>query len=206
MTGTNKNEDRDTVLYAFHLACERPTAEQIIEWINRYPQYAADIRAHATVSHEWALREEEPAPEPDEAALARGYSNVLNLMYQADAKHSVEESRVAAARSFHDTAAAHGKEVYEIAKEIDIARGAVADLFNGVMLPPIRRRLVDAVCRILHMTREAFDAALAIALAQPRFGPAKSSHAPTASQRPCDEIIRNSGMRPERIRYWLEED
>jgi hypothetical protein len=206
MTGTNNNEDRDTVLYAFHLACERPTAEQIIEWANRYPQHAADIRAHATATHEWALREDELAPEPDEAALARGYSNVLNLMHQADAKHSEDESRVAAARSFHDIAAAHGKEVYEIAEDIDIARGALADLFNGVMLPPIRHRIIDPVCRILHMTREAFDSALAATVAQPRFGPAKSNHAPTVKQRPCDEIIRDSGMRPERIRYFLEED
>lgn len=41
--------DRDEVLFAFHQACERPTAEQIIEWTQRYPPFADDIRDHAAV-------------------------------------------------------------------------------------------------------------------------------------------------------------
>lgn len=205
MNGQNKNEDRDKVLYAFHLECERPTAEQIIDWVRRYPEYAEDIRAHAAVSRDWAASDGEPALEASGAMLDRGYSNALNLLYNAEAKASARRG-VSAVQSFHDVAAARGKEVYQIAGEIDIARGVVADLFNGGMLAPVRKRLVDAICNILQMTRAMFDAALTHALAHPRFGPAKSDKAPTITPRSCDEIIRDSNMTPERKRYWLEED
>jgi len=33
------------ILIADTAVTERPTAEQIIEWVNRYPQYAADAFA-----------------------------------------------------------------------------------------------------------------------------------------------------------------
>jgi hypothetical protein len=48
--------NRDDALWAFHLACERPTAEQITDWTRRYPQFAEDIRAHAAVARDWAAR------------------------------------------------------------------------------------------------------------------------------------------------------
>jgi hypothetical protein len=50
MSHHNRKEERDEVLFAFHQACERPTAEQIIAWTDRYPQFADDIRSHATAS------------------------------------------------------------------------------------------------------------------------------------------------------------
>ena len=43
---TPKSKDtKDEVLFAFHEACEQPSAEDIIAWTRRYPQYADDIRA-----------------------------------------------------------------------------------------------------------------------------------------------------------------
>lgn len=49
--------DRDEVLYAFHRAYDRPTAEQIVEWVTKYPQFAEDIRTHAAISWDWAARD-----------------------------------------------------------------------------------------------------------------------------------------------------
>jgi hypothetical protein len=49
--------ERDEVLFTFHEAYERPTAENIIEWTRRYPQFADDIRAHAAVAWDWAATE-----------------------------------------------------------------------------------------------------------------------------------------------------
>ena len=37
MTDPRKTEDRDSVLFAFHQECDRPTAEQIIAWANDTP-------------------------------------------------------------------------------------------------------------------------------------------------------------------------
>jgi hypothetical protein len=203
MSSHNRTDDRDEVLFAFHQACERPTADQIIEWTGRYPQFAEDIRAHAAISRDWAAREGLPVAAADEAMLMRGYSNALNAIYNAEIKASAPAS---SSQSFHEILGAQGKEIFRLAGELDIARGVLADLFNGWMYPPIRKRLVDAVLFSLAITRDAFDYALEFALRNPRFGYAKADNAPSLTPRSCDEIIRDSNMSPERKRYWLEED
>lgn len=205
MTAHDRTEDRDEVLFAFHQAYERPTAEQIIEWTDRYPQFAEDIRAHAAVSRDWVASEGVPAVQADETMLARGYSNALNALYSAEIKASTPAT-VSASQGFHEMLAARGREVFEIASDLDIARGVLADLFNGWMRGPIRKRLVDAVLHSLAITRDAFDNALELALQNPYLGHAKADRAPTVTPRRCDDIIRDSNMSPERIRYWLEED
>ena len=98
MTDRTQTPDRDNVLFAFHEACPRPTAEQIIDWTSRYPQFADDIRAHAAVARDWAARKELPAEEPSESALARAYSRALNALYKADAEAKPAEGD--AAQSF----------------------------------------------------------------------------------------------------------
>lgn len=203
MTTHKGAEDRDEVLFAFHQACECPTADQIIDWADRYPQFAEDIRAHAAVSRDWAAQEGLPVVEADASMLARGYSNALNALYNAEIEASASAS---ASQGFHDILSARGKEVFQLANELDIARGVLADLFNGWMLAPVRARLRDAVIRSLAMTRDAFDNSLKFALQNPRLGYAKADNTPTVKARSCDEIIRESNMSPERQRYWLEED
>ena len=200
-----RNEERDKVLLAFHQASDRPSIDLILEWVNRYPEYADDIRAHAAVSHEWAAREEGHTLEPSQVLVARNYSNALNALYNARVP-AAPITALASSQSFHDIATARGKTVVSIAREIDIARGVIADLFNGWMNPPIRARLVHAVCSVLLISPEAFHSVLTLALQTPRIGHAKASGAPVVKTRSCDDIIRDSGMTAERTRHWLEED
>jgi len=202
MNESAKREERDAILIAFHQACEKPTAEQIVSWIERYPEYAEDIRAHAAVSLDWAARDADTEVEVSQSLLERGLSNALNAFYDAEQRAKAEAN----VKSFHDLAAARNIDVVQMAREMNIARGVLAALFNGLMLPPIRMRLIEHVCRLLAITREMFDAALTLVLSQPRFGHAKASGAPTVRARCCDEIIRESSMTSERQRYWLEED
>ncbi len=202
MNQHNRKEDRDEVLFAFHQACERPTAEQIIAWTDRYPEFAEDIRSHAAIRRDWAASEHLHDVEADETMLARTYSNALNALYDAQTKTASAH----AAKNFHQMLNERGKEVYQLAGELDIARSVLADLFNGWMLAPVRQRLVEAVASSLGITHARFDDALTFALQTPRFGHAKANGAPTVTPRPCDEIIRDSNMSPERKRYWLEED
>jgi hypothetical protein len=211
MNQQRKNEDRDEVLFAFHQACERPTAEEIIEWTERYPQFADDIRSHAAISRDWAASEDLPGEEADETMLARAYSNALDALYKAESKAkerttAAVSASLPAAKSFHDVLAERGKETFELAHEMDIARSVLADLFNGWMLAPIRNRIIEAVTKSLAITRAGFDYALTFALQNPRFGHAKADGSPTVTARPCDEIIRESNMSDERKRHWLEED
>lgn len=196
-----RDKERDRVLMAFHNECPRPSVEQILRWIERYPKYADDIRSHAAVARDWAAGVEDTEDEVSQSALDTAYSNALNAIYSA----RKNESQTNAATSFDDIAAARNIDPVDMADDMDIARGVLADLFDGVMLPPIRKRLKDAVCEMLQITSAMFEGAHDLALKNPRFGYAKAVDAPVVRARPCDAIIRDSPMTPERIRYWLEE-
>lgn len=200
-----KTADRDEVLFAFHQECERPSTEQIVAWVNRFPQFAEDIRAHAAVAWDWATQAMDSEVEVAESMSGRAYSQALNIIYAAETS-AVPAQTVTRSRTFQQMQAAVGKETYQLARELDVGRTVLADLFNGWMMPPIRKRLIDAVQSLLGITRDEFDAALECALGTPRFGHAKASQTPTVTLRPCDDIIRNSNMSPVRKRYWLEED
>jgi hypothetical protein len=84
MIDNNKSIDRDEVLYAFHVECSRPTLEDICKWIEKYPQFADDIRTHAAIARDLDARKDESLGEaPDKALLDRAYSNALNVFYSA---------------------------------------------------------------------------------------------------------------------------
>jgi hypothetical protein len=205
MTDQIKTADRDEVLFAFHQECARPSAEEIVAWVNRFPQFAEDIRAHAAVAWDWATQAAEREAEVDEILSSRAYSQALNIIYSAETSPAPVDNSTPC-RTFQQMQEAVGKETYQLARELDVGRGVLADLFNGWMRPPIRKRLVDGLLSLLHSSSEEFSFALECALRQPRLGHAKADQAPVVAQRSCDEIIRDSNMPHERKRYWLEED
>ncbi|HEX3880487.1 MAG TPA: hypothetical protein VHW24_26075 [Bryobacteraceae bacterium] len=205
MPDPNDTDDRDEVLFAFQQECERPTAEQIIKWTSRFPQYADDIRAHAAVALDWAAREGLPVEELTESLAARGYSQALNLIHSAETSTASNRS-ASACQTFQAMLNNAETDVPRLARQLDIGRTVLADLFNGWMLAPVRRRVVDAIVSALKITVESFNLALLYALDNPRLGHAKSDKTPTITPRSCDEIIRDSNMPSERKRYWLEED
>ena len=58
-----ENISRDDILFAFHLECPRPTIKDISKWIDRYPQFAEDIRIHASIARDLADEKENPLGE-----------------------------------------------------------------------------------------------------------------------------------------------
>jgi hypothetical protein len=205
MTDQNRAEDRDEVLFAFHRACNDPTAEQIIEWTSRFPQFADDIRTHAALLKDWAAREGLPAEEPDETMLARGRSRALDALYNAEVALTSEETS-ASPRSFEQMMYACGKDVPQLARDLDIARGILAALVGGRMLAPVGGRLVTALMAALAITHDAFNDALQSALAAPRIGHAKANGAPTVIAQSYEALIRSSSMTDEQKQHWLSED
>lgn len=195
-------DNRDAVLFAFDQACSRPTAAQIIEWCERFPQFADDIRAFAAISREFAARAAVPAEMADETILARGFSRVLNLLYEAE-KAVTTSSR---AQSFEQVMQARGTDTRQLARSLDIARSVLADLFSGRMLAPAGARLVTAFRQVLSVTPESFAAAHDLALRTGSAVHAKATETPTATPRPYEAIIRDSSMSDERKRYWLSEN
>jgi hypothetical protein len=176
-----------------------------VAWVNRFPQFADDIRAHAAVAWDWATQTVDSEVEVDESMAARAYSEALNIIYAAE--NSTESAQtVTQSRTFQQMQAAVGKETYQLAREMDVGRGVLADLFIGWMLRPIRKRLIDGLVSLLGITITEFNFALDYALRSPRLGHAKANQIPVVAARPCDDIIRESNMSPERKGYWLEED
>lgn len=55
--------NRDEVLFAFHIAYEKPSAQNIIDWCTNYPQFAEDIRSHAAVAWDMAMEQQGDLPE-----------------------------------------------------------------------------------------------------------------------------------------------
>jgi hypothetical protein len=205
MTNQNRTEERDEVLFAFHRACNDPTAKQIIEWVKRYPQFAEDIRAHAALLKDWADREGLPTEEPDETMLSRSRSRALNALYDAEVALTSEQSS-ASSHSFEQMMNERGTDIPQLARDLNIARGILAALVSGRMEPPVGERLVTALMGALAIARNAFNDALRSALAVPRIGHAKADGAPTVIPRSYEELIRASSMPDERKKYWLSED
>jgi len=121
MTNQDRTEDRDEVLFALHRACNDPTAEQIIEWANHFPQFGDDIRAHAVILNDWADREGLPMEEPDETMLSRSRSRAMDALYNAEFARTLDQSS-ASSRSFGDLHVAEPLTVNANAVATDVSR------------------------------------------------------------------------------------
>jgi len=197
--------DRDDVLWAFDKECPTPTAAQIIEWSERFPQFAEDIRDFAAVSRDCAAQAALPEEPVDEALLQRGFSQVLNLLHQTEST-TAASSQPNALDTFQKSMQACGIDLPRLAQQMDIARGVLSALFNGRMQPPVGRRLVIAVMQHLRLTEATFNEYLQRALDSPKLGQAKATGTPSVSPRPYEEIVRESSMSDERKKFWLGED
>ena len=204
MTEQSREERKDDVLFAFHCACERPTAEQIIEWVDRYPEFAEEIREHAALLRDWADQEENDPDEIDETLLSRANSRVLNAVYNAQV--AAKEGHEGGNKTFDALLAAAGTSTPALARELDVDRSVLADLFRGRIERPIGDRLVSALIVRLKSTQTMFENALSLALSSPSMGLAKSVGPLKVVRRSYDEVIRDSNMTPERKDYWLGKD
>lgn len=205
MTNEAVAERRDAVLAQFHRECTCPTAEQIINWTKRYPEFADDIRAHAAIIRDWAADEGEDDEAVDPVMMDRARSRALNAIFNARATLR-SETQPESYKTFNQLLAAAGLTTAQLSREIDIARDILADLFRGRMRPPIGTRLIAVLMQKLRATRSEFERALAHALDNPSLGQAHATGQPSIVQRSYEEIVRDSDMPVKRKLYWLEQD
>lgn len=206
MTERNATFDRDDVLFAFHNACERPTLAQVKEWVERYPEYADDIRAHAALRMEWAAEvvEETEAAEADATALANGRSRALNILHKVQ---QATKQSAPPASAWQRMLAAAGFDIPTLARHIDIDRMVLAELNAGRMRPPLGQRLADAISAACEVTASDLANSVAELFSGPRrLGQAKADSAPTILTRTYEEVIRASEMTEDCKRYWLGEN
>lgn len=204
MIEQNRNPDRDDVLFAFHQACDNPTAEQVSEWTRRYPQYANDIREHAALRAQWASDSDEHGAEPDESMLARGRSYALNLLHDARQEAAAQSD---SEKTWAQALSAAGFDIPRLARCVNIDRMVLAELNAGRMRLPLGRRLTDALADVLGMSTAWLERVISDLLTGPRrLGHAKADEAPTINTRSYAEVIHASSMSEDEKRYWLGED
>lgn len=199
-----RDKERDQALYEFHVSCPQPTAEQIIEWTERYPKYAEDIRIHAAISRDWGASDSsiDPSDIPiSDTMMARAHSRVLNALFHSESQGATSETEPSF--GFHEMLATRDQRIPEIAKQLDIGRDVLADLFNGWMVAPVGRVLVDAIRGYFGMSVAAFELAYQYACNHPKLQHAKSVGPPIIPRRSYKEIIAGSSMSPERKKHWM---
>ena len=205
MISKNRPKTRDEVLFAFHEACERPTAEQIVDWTERHPEFAEDIREHAELLFSWLTRNEHPADEPDEAMIARGWSWTLNAIYKAE-KEAEAAPEVKSVENFSQLLQGRSMTIPALARQLDIDRLVVGELNAGRMKPPIGDRLTAALAEALKISSKHLAAAIQQSFASPAIGHAKAGQKPTVNAQTYDEVVSSSSMSEEKKRYWLGKD
>jgi hypothetical protein len=205
MNDPNRTKERDEILFALHRECSNPTAEQIIAWIERYPQFADDIRSHAAIIKDWVAREGKPVLEPSESMLSRSHSRAMDALYKAQIA-PVAEQAGATGLTFEQIMASRGTDVPELSRKLNIARGVLSALVSGRMLAPVGERLIAALTSYLSISRDVFNRALQSAQATPRLGHAKADGAPSVIPCTYEDLVRASSMPEERKQYWLGED
>lgn len=209
MTNINRNERRDNVLFAFHQAYERPTEAQIVEWTERYPEFADDLRAHAAVAREWADADERAGEAPSEDDLANAYSRALNAIYEAEQELENAAPAAPLAVTFHELLSIREKNVAELAREMShpvrMPRSVLATLFNGLMHGPFPGCFSRSVQHVLSIDASQFLLCVDRSLAAPVMGHARSTTAPIARARSCADIIRSSDLSSVEKDHWLSE-
>lgn len=201
-----KASDRDDVLFAFHDECDKPTSDDVADWVSRYPQFEDDIRAHAAIRNEWAeLKNGES--EVDETTLARGRSSALNVLHQVQqAERQQAVSNEEAPITWAHIVEASGFDIPILARTLNIDRMVLAELNAGRMRLPIGKRLFDALSDVLNVSASKLSSALSLLVSgPPRLGHAKANGPATINTRTYEEIVQASSMTPEDKLYWLTE-
>ena len=226
MTNLSTKEEKSEVLYAFQLACEHPTATDIIVWTKKYPQHAEDIREYAELLLEHAQRPRNEALQPDEEMLAKGRSEAMSAIFEAeqavinrDAQVIDDESTIApdarggtqatsdmpSGVSFDLLLRNACKPMPVLARDINIDRVVIAEVAAGRVRLPVGKRFVEAVSSALGLEVEYVIAAISQSLRAPRLGQAKAGERPTIGTQPYDEVVASSElMSAEQIKYWLD--
>ncbi|PKP68485.1 MAG: hypothetical protein CVT83_05305 [Alphaproteobacteria bacterium HGW-Alphaproteobacteria-5] len=201
MTELRNDADRDDILFAFHRACARPSAQDVIEWSERFPKLAEDIVAHAAMIRELCARATEEYEEVDPILIARGRSYALSALYNAQAQAPDLETK--SAQTFEELFDTASTTLPEVATKIGIKRVILAHMIGGRMLAPVGESLLLPFLHAVNATREQFNAALQLALASPRMGMAKANGEATVTPRSYEDIIR-SHYPPEEAAKWLD--
>lgn len=199
----------DDVLNEFVTANDRPTAQGLEEWAERYPQYRQELVDFAATWAEQLIMPPAPELEPDteKALIDRTMSHVLNVAYQRDEKAQEQVESDHPINSLTGEAQRAGMNVQEFAKSCVLDLALVSKLNSRQIEPQtIPTRLVRHIARLLGRSVSAVTAYLALppkALAGRAFL-SRGKPASTGRQNFLDAVRASSLSEAEKAR-WLDQ-
>ena len=194
---------RDEVLFAFHEAYERPTAEQVMKWTKQHPEFADDIIAHAEHLLSLDAKTDLCDEQPEDAVIERNWSWTLNAMFEAEKAGSTSAT---SGETFSQLLEKSNLTIPSLARLIDIDRLVLGELNAGRLLPPINPRLLDALAQAIRRAKSDLERAIDRTIAAPMLGNAKATSKPAVHAQTYESVIESSDMSSETKNYWLGKD
>ena len=209
MMENNIEPTLDDALNTFVQENDRPTAGNLQEWVDRYPQFRKDLIDFAAA---WAEQLVLPAAEgigaeTEKLLVDRAMSHVHNVAYNRDVERLRQTATDDSVRSLTGDAQRVGTRPAELAKACGLDLGLLSKLNNRQIHPwTIPAELIGMLAEHLNKT----VAALKIFFAGPpraAVGKAYLSRGkPTASpQQSFAEAVQQSSLSDEEKARWLSE-
>ena len=210
MMENNIEPTLDDVLNTFVQENDRPTAGNLQEWVERYPQFRKDLIDFAAAwAEQLVLPEaEEIAAETEKLLVDRAMSHVHNVAYSRDLETLRETTTDDPVHSLTGDAHRVGTEPAELARVCRLDLGLLSKLNSRQIQPwTIPAELIGMLAEQLNKT----VAALTIFFAGPpraAIGKAYLSRGkPTASpQQSFAEAVQQSSLSDEEKARWLSEE
>ena len=120
----------DDVFNTFVAENDKPTAENLQEWVKRYPQYRQELIDFATVWAEQLVLPPAPelTPEVEKALIDRTMSHVLNMAYERDLQTKQRTENDDTVRSLIGEAQRAGMNAQELASACGLDLALISKL------------------------------------------------------------------------------
>ena len=198
----------DDVFNTFVAENDRPTAENLQEWVKRYPQYRRELVDFAAAWAEQLVLPPAPelGPEAEKALIDRAMSHVLNVAYNRDLQEQQRAENDDPIHSLTGEAQRAGINAQELAESCGLDVVSISKLNDRQIKPEtIPARLVSLLGKLLQKSTEAIRVYFAeppqavagkafLALKKPR----------SAEQQSFADAVRMSSLSEAEKARWLD--
>lgn len=198
----------DDVFNTFVAENDRPTAENLQEWVKRYPQYRRELVDFAAAWAEQLVLPPAPelGPEAEKALIDRAMSHVLNVAYNRDLQEQQRAENDDPIHSLTGEAQRAGMNAQELAESCGLDVVSISKLNDRQIKPEtIPARLVSLLGKLLQKSTEAIRVYFAeppqavagkafLALKKPR----------SAEQQSFADAVRMSSLSEAEKARWLD--
>ena len=199
----------DDALNTFVEENDRPTAENLKEWVNRYPKFRKDLVEFATVWAEQTLLPSAPemGAEAEKVLVDRAMSHVLNVAYRRDVETQEPEENEDPISSLTGEAQRAGIEPMQLARACGLDLGLLSKLNRRQIEPEtIPVKLIRLLGRYLYKSPTVVKAYLADTPVAAEGKAFLALSKPTAmGQQSFTDAVHSSSLADEEKARWSNE-